>query len=132
MLPIYKGKDAALLRSELRFQYSYSAIDLPRGVIHADLFRDNALFEGDKLCGIIDFYYACYDVLLYDVAVTVNDWCSLPDGELDNARMEACSVAINNNVRLPLKNVKHGVMLRAVALRFWVSRLKDLHFPRMR
>lgn len=131
LLPYLQGTDAALLRSELRFQYSYNAIDLPRGVIHADLFRDNALFEGDKLCGIIDFYYACYDVLLYDVAVTVNDWCSLPDGELDNTRMEALLDGYQQQRPFTTEERQAwGVMLRAAALRFWVSRLKDLHFPR--
>jgi len=131
LLPYLQGADAALLRSELRFQYGYSAIDLPRGVIHADLFRDNALFEGDKLCGIIDFYYACHDVLLYDVAVTVNDWCSLPDGELDKVRMNALLEGYQE--QRPFTDEERrawGVMLRAAALRFWVSRLKDLHFPR--
>lgn len=131
LLPYLQGKDAALLRAELRFQYGYSAIDLPRGVIHADLFRDNALFEGDKLCGIIDFYYACYDVLLYDVAVTVNDWCSLPDGKLDTVRMEALLSGYQQQRPFTSEECQAWeVMLRAAALRFWVSRLKDLHFPR--
>lgn len=131
LLPYLKDKDAALLRAELRFQYGYSSIDLPRGVIHADLFRDNALFEGDKLCGIIDFYYACYDVLLYDVAVTVNDWCSLPNGELDQQRVDALLSGYQEQRPFTSEEcIAWGVMLRAAALRFWVSRLKDLHFPR--
>lgn len=123
--------DAELLQAELQFQANYQHIDLPRGVIHADLFRDNALFNGDKLCGIIDFYYACNDVLLYDVAVTVNDWCSLPDGSLDEKRVQAIFEGYYENRTLtPLEEEAWSIMLRAAALRFWLSRLQDFHFPR--
>ncbi|MDM8566297.1 homoserine kinase [Candidatus Halobeggiatoa sp. HSG11] len=131
VLPHMPPYDAKLLRKEMDFQYHYQHISLPKGVIHADLFRDNALFDGDKLCGVIDFYYACNDVLIYDVAVTVNDWCSLPSGDLDAERVQAFFDSYNK-VR-PLTKVEYKiwpVMLRAAALRFWLSRLQDLHFPR--
>ena len=123
--------DAALLDEELRFQSLFRFQDLPSGVIHADLFRDNALFQGENLTGIIDFYYACSDVWLYDVAITVNDWCSDDSGGLDPQRVGALLNAYA--AERPLKNIERGawpVMLRAAALRFWLSRLGDLHFPR--
>jgi homoserine kinase type II len=131
VLPCLKTEDAALLQAELRFQATYQHSDLPRGVIHADLFRDNTLFEGDTLCGVIDFYYACNDVLLYDVAITVNDWCTLPNGYLDEKRFDAIfENYCENRTLIPLEVETWPVMLRAAALRFWLSRLQDLHFPR--
>ena len=135
VLPHLTAKDAALLQEEVRFQTAFhatpSTITLPRGVIHADLFRDNALFVGDTLTGIIDFYYACNDILLYDVAVTVNDWCSMPNGALNDALTPALLQAYQH--QRPFSTTEHDawpVMLRAAALRFWLSRLQDLHFPR--
>jgi homoserine kinase type II len=131
VLPLMEAEDAELLRAELRFQANYRHLELPRGVIHADLFRDNALFSGDQLRGIIDFYYACNDVLIYDLAVTINDWCSLPDGYLDEQRVQVMLESyVEQRALTPLEFESLPVMLRAGALRFWLSRLQDLHFPR--
>jgi len=123
--------DAKMLQDELAYQASHRLDELPRGVIHADLFRDNALFQGDELTGVIDFYYACTDVLLYDLAVAVNDWCSNEDGTLDEVRTSAMLQAYN--IERPLTDQECAcwpVMLRAGALRFWLSRLQDKLFPR--
>ncbi len=120
-----------MLDAELAFQRSHRFDTLPRGVIHADLFRDNALFEGDTLTGIIDFYYACNDVLLYDVAVTLNDWCSNGGGSLDMAKSQAMLDAYKQVRPFSAEEIEAWpVMLRAGALRFWLSRLQDHHFPR--
>jgi len=125
------GEDAELLRNEITFQKQHRHDSLPRGVIHADLFRDNALFTGDRLTGIIDFYYACNDVLLYDVAVTVNDWCCQANGQFDEIRLQAFLDAYRQERQFSsAEQTAWPVMLRAAALRFWLSRLYDMHFPR--
>jgi homoserine kinase type II len=131
LLPHLNPGDAELLRQELQFQSQYRRTGLPWGVIHADLFRDNALFVGDELTGIIDFYYACNGVLLYDLAVSVNDWCMGPAGHLDTAQVLAILAAYHRE--RPLEHREHAVwpaMLRVAALRFWLSRLRDKVFPR--
>ena len=63
--------------------------ELPRGIIHGDLFRDNALFVEDRLTGIIDFYHACEDFLVQDIAITMNDWCVTATGNTCQARRQA-------------------------------------------
>lgn len=133
----YVGEDqAALLRSELAFQNHVAAgsahAALPRGVIHADLFRDNVMFEQGRLTGLFDFYFAGVDSWLFDVAVCLNDWCvDLPTGAHD-AQRAAAFLQAYAGVR-PLGSAERQLlpaMLRAAALRFWISRLWDFHLPR--
>ncbi|PKO47388.1 MAG: homoserine kinase [Betaproteobacteria bacterium HGW-Betaproteobacteria-22] len=130
VLPHLTMEDQQLLADTLTFQATLDLAALPKGVIHADLFRDNVLFNDDQIGGLIDFYYACEDVLAYDLAIAVNDWCVHEDGSLDASRLEAMLQAYQQ-VR-PFVEAEHAAwyaLLRIAALRFWLSRLYDKLFP---
>ncbi|WP_028102199.1 homoserine kinase [Pseudoduganella violaceinigra] len=136
VLPHMALEQAHLLHDEMKFQEALHASadyhSLQRGPVHADLFRDNVMFDGERLTGFFDFYFAGCDSWLFDVAVTVNDWCiDLATGALDEARVRAM-VDAYHAVR-PFTAAEHSLwpaLLRAGALRFWLSRLYDLHLPR--
>ena len=141
VLPYLSREQATLISTELEYQCHLASspdyASLPRGPIHADLFRDNVMFEqtadvGDRLSGFFDFYFAGVDTFLFDIAVCLNDWCiDLASGRLDEKRAEAF-VHAYESVR-PLTGAEHRLlpaMLRAGALRFWISRLWDFHLPR--
>jgi homoserine kinase type II len=136
VLPHVDQAQAALLRSELAFQNHVAAgsacAALPRGPIHADLFRDNVMFDAGQLTGFFDFYFAGVDSWLFDVAVCLNDWCvDLESGAHDAPRAAAFLKAYG--ARRPLAAAERQLlpaMLRAGALRFWISRLWDFHLPR--
>lgn len=123
--------DAKFLMEECAYQETNLFHGLPGGVIHADLFRDNALWQGNKLTGIIDFYYACDGAFLYDLAVAANDWCVEADGSFVPTRLAAL-VGAYHAMRPITAEEKAAwpVVARAAALRFWLSRLTDWHFPR--
>jgi len=125
------NEDQELLRHEIQFRKQPLTSDLPQGVIHADLFRDNVMFKGPALTGIIDFYYACDDYLLYDLAITVNDWCSLESGDL-NIELYIALIGAYQAERMFVQQEFEiwEYMLRAAALRFWLSRLQDQIFPK--
>ena len=136
VLPYLTPEQAALIRSELAFQNHTAASSayaaLPRGPVHADLFRDNVMFDGEQLTGFFDFYFAGVDTWLFDLAVCLNDWCiDLPTGVHQAERAQAM-IAAYQQVR-PLNGAERQLLpalLRAGALRFWISRLWDFHLPR--
>jgi homoserine kinase type II len=131
VLPFLGTGDAALLEGEIRFQPLDLDRDLPRGAIHADYFRDNVLFDAGAVSGVIDFYFACTGALVYDVAIAVNDWCVEQDGKLDPERAGALLAAYAGARPFTAAERKAWpAMLRAAALRFWVSRLYDFYLPR--
>ena len=136
VLPYLDKAQASLLQSELAYQNhiahgaAYQA--LPRGPVHADLFRDNVMFEGTALTGLFDFYFAGVDTWLFDLAVCMNDWCiDLQTGEHASDRAQAMLEAYQAIRPLrPAERQLLPAMLRAGALRFWISRLWDFHLPR--
>jgi len=141
VLPYLDLDQAALLRSELAYQNhvaessAYAA--LPCGPVHADLFRDNVMFDQEpggqpELTGFFDFYFAGVDTWLFDLAVCLNDWCiDLSDGTADAERTAAFLDAyVAERPLIAQERQLLPAMLRAGALRFWISRLWDFHLPR--
>ncbi|MET3182449.1 homoserine kinase [Variovorax sp. NFACC27] len=143
VLPYIEESQANLLRAELAYQNhvaessAYAA--LPRGPVHADMFRDNVMFatDGDagdapRLTGVFDFYFAGTDTWLFDLAVCLNDWAiDLPTGRHDPERADALLSAYESVRTLnAAERALLPAMLRAAALRFWISRLWDFHLPR--
>jgi homoserine kinase type II len=123
-------QDAALLENEVEV-HALPPTGIPRGVIHADLFHDNVLMDGERVGGFIDFYFACTGNLLYDVAITVNDWCMNEEGRLDTERTRAMLKAYHAARPFTTREAEAWPqLLRLAALRFWLSRLHELHLPR--
>jgi homoserine kinase type II len=131
---------AQRLAEELDFQQRFHAAastqSLPKGPVHADLFRDNALFDGPpdspRLSGVFDFYFAGVDHHVFDLAVCVNDWCiDLDTGRLEPEHAEALLRAYHlHRPMTPAELRALPGMRRAAALRFWLSRLADWYLPR--
>ena len=144
VLPFLTDMQRHLLVSEMAFQNHIAASSayaaLPRGPIHADLFRDNVMFEngnnGPELTGFFDFYFAGNDTWLFDLAVSLNDWCTQHENK------SLAGVYITSNATKFIANYEKirpltaaerqllPAMQRAAALRFWISRLWDFHLPR--
>lgn len=140
LMPHLDATQRMLLVDELAFQQQLAESpayqSLPRGAVHADLFRDNVLFDGlpghEKLTGCFDFYFAGIDSFAYDLAVCLNDWCIDQDsGRFDDALAAALIEAYERERPLAAAEARlMPAMLRAAALRFWLSRLGDWHLPR--
>jgi len=137
--PFLDARLQDLLASELEFQAQQQFDILPRGAVHADLFRDNVLFEGGdadqttgaRIGGVIDFYFAGIDAFVFDLAVALNDWCVDATGNVDSERAQTLLIAYQG--KRPLNAAERDAwpaMLRAASLRFWLSRLYDFYLPR--
>ena len=131
VMPKLNKDEQNLLNQELNYIKTTKVGHLDTSVIHADLFRDNVLFIDDELTGIIDFYYAYNGFSIYDLAVTVNDWCTSGDINRDKENIVAFITAYQT-IRYIEKNERNAwvYVLRLAALRFWLSRLQDKYFPR--
>jgi len=136
ILPHVTPEQRSLLLSELAYQNHIAATSdykaLPSGIVHGDLFRDNVMFEGGELTGFFDFYFAGCDKFLFDIGISLNDWCvDLQTCQHDAARADAFLSAYHAVRPLTAHERKLlPAMARAGALRFWISRLWDFYLPR--
>lgn len=141
VVPHLNESQRLLLESELQEQIEFAAqgpmAHLPTGPIHADLFRDNVLFDSIDspviIGGFIDFYFGCTGAWAYDLAITINDWCIEDNAEksIDPERLQAMRMGYESIRPLtPVEQEAMPMLLRGAALRFWISRLDDWHRPR--
>ena len=129
------ASEAALLQSEIEYQSGFDQLGLPRGIVHADLFRDNILWSDQHVPQMIDFYFACHEQLLWDVAITVNDWCLdfavYPAAKLHPGNTRAMLAGYSSVRRFVLiERECWPQVLRAAALRSWLGRLGYHYTPR--
>jgi homoserine kinase type II len=122
---------ASLIEQECQDLSSSWPSDLPKGVIHADLFPNNVFFLGNRLSGLIDFYFACNDLLAYDVAICLNAWCFEDDGSLNVTKARSLLAAYQSVRPLEMSEMDALPLLgRGAALRFLLTRAYDwLHTP---
>jgi homoserine kinase type II len=117
---------SAIIEQELAHLEANWPADLPQGIIHADLFPDNAFFLGDRLSGLIDFYFACTDALAYDVAITLNAWCFETDHAFNITKGRALLKGYQSVRALtPAERVALPLLARGAALRFLLTRAYD-------
>jgi len=122
----------ALLQQALMAAGEIPWTNLPTGPVHADLFPDNALFDGEQIAGLIDFYHACSAPYIYDLCVTLNAWCYDEDAKQYDQQKADALLAAYQSVR-PLNEEEQAqlpAMQQVAALRFWLSRLRDKLFPK--
>jgi homoserine kinase type II len=118
---------AGVMEKELHHLEGHWPQDLPQGVIHADLFPDNVFFLGDKVSGLIDFYFACNDTLAYDIAVCLNAWCFETDGSFNVTKARALLQAYEAVRPLTKAELQWlPTLARGAALRFLLTRTYDL------
>ncbi len=129
---LISSSQSDIISAAIEMQKKLLNADLPMGTIHADLFKDNVLFDDDNISGMIDFYYSCKGYLIYDLAIVVNDWCSNNKGEIiidkyENLMTSYCEIRNLNDK----ENIYWQHALVSAGLRFYLSRLLDLHYPKI-
>lgn len=130
LMSLLPANETEILEKELSDYAQLDITTLPQGIVHADLFRDNVLFDGEQLTGLLDFYNACNDSLLYDLAITVNDWCLADQGRLDFEYAYALCNSYHHKRHLTdQEKSAWPLMLRIAAMRFWLSRLISFYNP---
>ena len=119
-----------LLKNELDYLENNWPTNIPCGVIHADLFRDNIFFKDEKISGVIDFYFACYYFYIYDLAIVINDWCFSENGQYFNK--ENCLIILGEYQKLrelsDIEKKSLNILLRAAAVRILCTRVHDYIF----
>jgi homoserine kinase type II len=134
LMPTTSNPEQNLLQQGLLIQTQIPWGKLPKAMLHYDLFRDNALFTQNKLTGVFDFYYSCFDAMLLDIAICLNDWCTdwvAPGLNLDNNLTEHLIAGYQSHRRL--NKIEHAQLLPMVqlmAFHFWVARSTSLLQPR--
>jgi len=119
----------SVLNEELIFLKKNWPINLPKAIIHADLFVDNVLFKDNKISGIIDFYFSCSDFIAYELALTANDWCFNKDGMFNLDNFNSLIMGYNNISSLNYEEkASMNVLFRGAAVRILVTRLYDKIF----
>lgn len=115
------------IETELAHLEKHWPADLPKGVIHADLFPDNVFFLGDKVSGLIDFYFACNDLLAYDVAICLNAWCFESDASFNVTKARVLLQAYERERSLSEGELASlPTLARGAALRFLLTRTYDM------
>lgn len=130
LLPLLSYDDAILLQSEINNIEQHKGGNLPSGIIHADLFKDNVLMNDDEVAGFIDFYYACNGLFVFDLAIAINDWARTLSNTLNPVLVDAFILGYEHVRPLTKEEIAYfPIAQRAACIRFWVSRLLDFHFP---
>ena len=119
-----------LLKNEIAFLEKSLPNNLPSGIVHADLFKDNIFFKNEKITGVIDFYFSCYHFLLYDISIVINDWCFENNGNVFIKDFyKAIFKGYNESRSLNNEELKYfNLILRIAALRILITRLHDYIF----
>ena len=130
--PQLSAADTILLEDELNYQLKHPTQHLTHGIIHADLFKDNVLFVDNHLTGLLDFYAACFDCYLLDIAIALNDWCVNQQGVFERKLQDAFILSYKHVRNISQQEEKFlPILLRRACLRFWLSRLEHKLYPRV-